>query len=259
MKKIVKIIISIIFFVYIVFGLILFIFQKRLVYYPNKQDFNSCTNFKDSEKINIERTRMYYKKNSDKLVVFYHGNAGSACARTYLKEKFEKLELSYIFVEYTGYSNDSSNPTKNLLLKDVERVNQFLIDKNFSQITLMGESLGTALATYHSTIMNVDKLLLISPFFSMAELASNNFKIYPISLLLRENYNNGKWIGNSKAKSLEIIHGNIDEIIPIEQSKKLYNKVVMTNKKYIEVVGANHNDIYEFDETNKNINQFLVE
>lgn len=259
MKKKLKIIILGFVTLYFGVGLILFIFQKSLVYFPDNQDFNTCSFFEDSEKINIDGTRMYYKKNSDKLVVFYHGNAGSACARTYLKKKFEKLGLSYIFVEYAGYSSDTNKPTKKLLLKDVEKVNQFLIDKDFSQITVMGESLGTALAIYHSTIMDVDKLLLISPFFSMAEVASNNFRIYPISLLLRENYDNGKWIENSKTKSLEIIHGNIDEIIPIEQSKKLYNKVFIANKKYIEVIGANHNDIYGFDETNKNINQFLVE
>lgn len=259
MKKYIKIIVIVSTTLYFSLGLLLFIFQKNLVYYPNKQDFDSCINFEDSEKINIEGTRMYYKKNSDKLVVFYHGNAGSACGRTYLKEKFEKLGLSYVFVEYSGYANDNKKPTKNLLLKNVRNVIQFLSDKKISQTTVMGESLGTALAIYHSMITDVDKLLLISPFFTMADMANNSIKIYPLSLLLKENYDSADWIMSSKAKYLEIIHGSIDDIIPIEQSKRLYNKVAITNKKYIEIIGANHNDIYKFDETNKNINQFLVE
>jgi len=259
MEKNIKNIFIIIIFIYFGIGLILFIFQKNLIYYPSNQDFNSCPSFENSEKVIVNGTRMYYKKNGDKLVVFYHGNAGSACSRTYLKEKFDELGLSYVIVEYTGYSNDINKPTNKLLLKDVENVNKFLINKNFSQIILMGESLGTALAIYHSTLMNVDKILLISPFYRMSEIASNNIKIYPISLLLRENYDSDKWIENSKTKKLKIIHGNIDDIIPIEQSKKLYNKATIDNKQYIEINGANHNDIYGFDETDKEINRFLIE
>lgn len=235
----------------------MFICQKRFIHYPNNQDFNSCTNFKDSEKLNIDGTRIYYKENSEKLIIFYHGNAGSVCDRIYLKERFEKLNLSYIFVEYAGYSNESRTPSKALLMKDVLNVNRFVIDKKFSKITIMGESLGTALATYQSTILTVDKLLLISPFFSIEDLVKKDFKIYPISLILTENYNNARWVKKSKAKNIEIIHGREDEIIPIEQSRKLYQEINITNKKIIEVDRAHHNDIYSFNETENNINQFL--
>ncbi|MFC1756459.1 hypothetical protein ACFLY1_00730, partial [Patescibacteria group bacterium] len=73
-------------------------------------DFKSCTFFQDSQKINIGGTRAYYKENSKKLILFYHGNAGSACDRSFLRDEFQKLGYSYIFVEYTGYSNDSRKP-----------------------------------------------------------------------------------------------------------------------------------------------------
>ena len=258
MTKIIKVAILIFFFIYVTTGITLFIFQKDLVYYPNKQDFDSCLGFEDSQKINVNGTRMYFRKNNNKLIVFYHGNAGSACDRTHLKNKFEELGLSYLFVEYYGYSNALNKPTKKLLIKDVENVNEFLNDKNFSETTIMGESLGTALAIHHSTIVEIDKLLLISPFFSMAEVAKNSLKIYPTSPFLKENYESYKWIKNSKAKKLKIIHGNIDDLVPIKQSKELYKKVLITNKEYVEVDGANHNDIYNFEETSKNINQFLV-
>lgn len=259
MKKFIKSIIVIIIFLYVGFGLVLFIFQKSLVYYPDKQDFNLCADFRDSEKLNLNSTRVYYKKNSEKLVIFYHGNAGSACMRAYLKDEFEKQGLSYLFVEYAGYSNDSNKPSKELLMKDVENVNQFIADKQFSKIIIAGESLGTALAVYHSSIASVDKLLLISPFYRMADMAKNNYGIYPISLMLTENYDSAKWIRSSQAKNIEIIHGSADEIVPIEQSRKLFNEARTASKKFVEVAGAHHNDIYNFDETYKNMMEFLSE
>lgn len=257
MEKILKIILKVFLLVYISIGLFLFIYQKSFIYYPDNQDFDSCSNFEDSQKLNINGTRVYYQKNSDKLVIFYHGNAGSACNRLYQKKLFQKLNLSYIFVEYGGYSNDSQKPSKELLTKDVANVSQFAADKKFSKIIVMGESLGTALATYHSSITSVDKLLLISPFFSIKDLVKNTFKIYPMSLILTENYDNALWIKNTKAKNIQIIHGTNDTTIPIEQARKLFQEINIDNKKIIEIDQADHNDIYSFDKTKDSINQFL--
>lgn len=258
MRKNIKIIIIILISVYVVLGLYLYMFQKSFIYYPDKQDFNKCVGFEDSEKLNLNGTRAYYKKNSDKLVIFYHGNAGSTCNRSYLKKEFEKINLSYLFVEYAGYSNDTVKPSKNLLLKDVVNVTEFLSDKNYSEVIVMGESLGTALATYHSTLQRVDKLLLISPFYQMADIAKNSFGIYPIKLILRENYESNEWIKKSMTNNIRIIHGSNDEIIPIEQAKKLYEEINIKNKEFIEVNGAGHNDIYNFSETNKTMIDFLT-
>ena len=257
MKKIIKVAIILILSIYIIFGFILFIFQKKFVYYPDNQNFNYCDGFKDSQKININGTKAYYKKNSEKLVVFYHGNAGSACARSFLKDEFEKQGLSYIFVEYSGYSADTKRPSKELLMKNVENINQFIKSQNFSEVAIAGESLGTSLAVYHSSIANTDKLLLISPFYSMLDIAKVNYGMYPVSLMLTENYDSSEWMKNSQTKDVEIIHGSADDIVPINQSKMLFNEVPTANKKFVEVLGAHHNDIYNFKETYINIDTFL--
>ncbi|NTU98920.1 alpha/beta hydrolase, partial [Candidatus Falkowbacteria bacterium] len=256
-KRLIIISTVIIFLVYTGLGLFLWGVQKSLIYFPSRQDFDSCLGFADSEKLNLNGTRAYFKKNSGKLVVFYHGNAGSACMRTYLKGEFEKVGVSYLIVEYAGFSNDKSKPDKKLLMKDVENVNDFLAGKKFTQIIVVGESLGTALATYHSTLMPIDKLLLISPFYRMVDMAQANYPIYPMSLLLTEDYDSDAWIKASKAKSLEILHGSADEVVPIDQSKKLFESARITDKKYVEVAGAHHNDIYNFKETFDNVTLFL--
>lgn len=255
MKGILKRLLPILIFIYIGFGLIIFLFQKNLFYYPTSQDFNSCKGFEDSEILNVNGTRAYFKSNSENLIIFYHGNAGSACDRSFLKDEFEKLNLSYIFVEYTGYSGDSRKTSKLALMKDVENINEFLKDHHFQTIILAGESLGTSLATYHSSILNEDKLLLISPFYRAVEVAKSHYAIYPISLMLSENYDNSLWIND--LKNVLIIQGEDDEIIPIEQSEKLFNKMKIGNKRRILITDAHHNDIYNFPETYTAINNYL--
>jgi esterase/lipase len=258
MKKFFKTLVKIILISYVGFGILLYFFQKKFVYFPTEQNFNSCQYFQDSEKLNINGTRAYYKKNnSNKLFVFYHGNAGSACDRGYLRDYLDKTDLSYIIVEYAGYSNDVKKPSKELIMKDVENINEFISKQDFTKVIISGESLGTSLAVYHSTLTFVDKMLLISPFYSLNNIAKKNYGFYPISLLSTENFDSGMWMKSSKANEIKIIHGNLDEIVPIEESKRLFNEIKTVNKKFIEVSNAHHNDIYDFNETGANIQEFL--
>jgi len=258
MKKILKSAVKIIVVSYLGFVLILYFFQKNYIYYPNRQDFKTCPYFLDSEKISIDGTRAYYKNNnSQNLFIFYHGNAGSACDRFYMKKYLEKNDLDYLIVEYSGYSNDSRKPSKELILQDVKNINDFVNHKNYQQIIITGESLGASVAVYHSTLIDIDKLLLISPFYSLNNIAKRVYPIYPINLLSTQNFDSSLWMKSSQAKEIRIIHGSQDEIVPIEESKKLFNEIEKVNKEFVVVPHAYHNDIYDFTETDSSINEFI--
>lgn len=260
MNTYIKNTLRVVFTVYFGFGLILFLFQKRFVYFPDNQDFNSCSSFLESEKLDLNGTRVYYRENGFKnLLILYHGNAGSACDRSFWKKYLESLNFSYLVVEYAGYSNDKRMPSKELLLKDVENVNEFTMGKNFENIVVAGESLGTSMAAYHSTLTSVNKLLLISPFYSLNDIAMRDYWMYPIPLLFTENFNTGAWMKKTKAIKIEILHGVLDEIVPLQNSKKLFDNIETNEKKFIEVDGAHHNDIYNFNKTSENIRRFLSE
>jgi esterase/lipase len=255
MKKTLLRILIIFICVYCGFSLFLFIFQRKVLYFSNDQDFQSCKGFLDAKKVTVEGTRMYFKKNSDNLIVFYHGNGGSACDRSFLKETFDKQNLSYIFVEYAGYSNDIEKSSKEKLMRDVEHTNNYIKDHNFSKVILAGESLGASLALYHSSLMNEDKVLLISPFYRLVELAQKRFSIFPIWLLLTERYDNSLWIKD--LRDVLILHGENDTLIYKEESEKLFDAIDITNKKRVLILGANHNDIYDFEQTINEIRSYI--
>ena len=242
--------------VYVLYGLFLYIFQGSFIYFPDKQDFNECSGFSDAEKVNINGTRFYYKYNTDKLLVFYHGNAGSACGRTYVKNQFEKMNYSYIFVEYAGYSNDARKPSKKLILQDVENTISFIKKKKFSEIVLAGESIGTGPASYHASLTKPDKIILMAPFTRMSDVAKKHYAIYPIKLLLRNEYDNERWLKDTSSTIL-IIHGTKDDVVPIKLSKKLSENI--KNAKHITIDRAGHNDLYDYEEAWNAINRFLKE
>ena len=234
----------------------MYLIQAKFVYFPDKRGFYSCSAFNDAQKLDANGTRFYFKKNSDRLVIVYHGNAGSACDRHFLKKVFEDAGYSYIFAEYAGYADDKKSPSKKLLMQDAKNIGSFVKDGKFSKVVLFGESLGTALASYHSTLADVDGIILVAPFDSMLNIAKRQYPIYPVGLLLREDYDNIKSLKGYKGK-ITIIHGSKDGIVPISMARNLFDRLDTDKKSFIEVEGAGHNDIYDFKQAISAINESL--
>jgi uncharacterized protein len=233
----------------------MYLSQSSFIYYPDRANFLECSRFKDYQKIVYNGTRFYYLNKSKEIIVFYHGNAGSACDRSILKALFEKNNRSVIFVEYAGYSNDVKSPSKNLILNDVKNIINFLAVTGYSNISVIGESIGTGAVAYHAYTGEVDSLVLLSPFDKLSNVAQTKYAFLPISLLLSEDFDNEKWLKNYSGR-LVIIHGTNDIIIPIEFSKRLYEQL-NTTKTYLAVENAGHNDLYTYKEVIKIIDGFL--
>lgn len=243
--------------IYIIFGAILFFKQTDFIYFPDKQDFDSCKPFADTKKINFNGTRMYFRQGSDKLIVFYHGNAGSACSRATLKSEFDRLGISYLFVEYAGYSNDTIKPEMKLILNDVSNANNLINSKNYTELIIMGESIGTGPASFHSNLAFADKVILIAPFSSLKDYAKMRFFMYPVSMMLKENYDNELWLKGYNGRLL-ILHGDSDSTISPHFSEKLFGSVPASDKSYILIPGAGHNDIYQHNATLSHLADFIM-
>ena len=185
---------------------------------------------------------MYVVESSSDVVVYYHGNAGYACDRSSIKETFEKTGLSVIFVEYTGYSNDDKKPSMKVILKDVENVHDYV--KKFRNVTVYGQSIGSGAASYQASLGGVDKLMLVTSFTSFADVGQSKYFMYPVKLMITENYDNVKWLKDYKVNVL-IIHGDRDFIIPSKHSLRLYERLKTEKKDYVLIQGKGHTYIWD--------------
>lgn len=247
--------------VYFGFGLFIFLGHRNMIYHPNllERDFHNCPAFVDSEKLNMNGTRAYYKHISDKIVIVYNGNAGSACDRAHLRFVFEEAGHSHLFVEYAGFGGDDRTPSRALLFQDVENVVSFLDTANYTEVVIFAESIGSGVASYHSTLMHVSRIILISPFDSLISVAKNKFPMYPMFLLEKfsdENFDNIDLLSSFQGE-LKILHGTKDNIVPIRHSKNLFENMTTENKTLVKIEGAGHNDMYNFEQTWNSINSFF--
>lgn len=244
---------------YLLFGAILYVGQRRFIYHPNNQNFLDCPGFENYEKREINGTRFYYLPTaSTEVFIYYHGNAGSACDRSVLKDFWEPYGMSMIFVEYAGYSNDTTAPTQEALLRDVENINTFVSQQAYDRITLYGESIGSGPATYHTTLANVDTVLLMAPFPQLADVAANLYPAYPVRRFIRDDWPIESWLRDYQGR-LVILHGDQDSVIAPELSERLFASISTNDKHRILIEGANHNDIYGFAQFWSSVDAFLLE
>lgn len=230
---------------YLSLWVFLYFFQSHLIYHPSQGDFYDCKELENYNKITYNNTRFYKLSQWGKWVlIHYHGNAWRACDRAFKQWILELSGNDIIFVEYSWYGWDSLSPNKTRLEKNVRDIKRYITKSWYNTVIVYGESIGTWLASYHASLWKVEKLLLVSPFSSIWDLAQKHYSIYPISLLLRENYDN-IWYLKNFSKDIIIIHGINDVVIPINLSKKLYDSLDnVEQKQYFLIPESGHNDIW---------------
>jgi len=240
---------------YISFGVFLTLNQEKIVYHPFPGDFESCSNFASAEKITYQGTRMYVSTTTGPTIVLYHGNAGSACDRYFYAAEFTQAGYGYIIVEYAGFSNDIREPSHELIKKDVENVISYLQSKNIEESIVVGESIGTGFATHHAHLDPPERLLLISPFTNLSDIAKERFWFYPTSLLVDDALDNVASLKNYSGE-VTIIHGTDDSIIPYKLGRQLFESIT-TEKNFISITGVGHNDLFTVQQTFSALQDFL--
>lgn len=241
---------------YIGFGLILTLQQERVIYQPGNQDFAACPALAGSNKIEHNGTRMYAGGPADAPVaVLYHGNAGSACDRAFYANYFTQAGYQYRLVEYAGYSNDPRAPTHDRIKQDVRNVIAHLKHTGVPNVAIVGESIGTGVAAHHASLAPPNKLLLVAPFTSLADVARHRFWFYPTGWLVDNAFDTAP-ILEDYAGPVTIIHGTNDTIIPFAQGQTLAERR-SASTTFVAVNGAGHNDIFSFAEYRAALERFL--
>lgn len=243
---------------YLIFGTIFFLTQKSFIYFPPNQEFNQCTGFLDYKKADYNDTRFYLRERSgEEVFVYYHGNADSTCTASYLRPIFERSNSTLIFVEYSGYSNDDTKPSRNKILQDVRNIDNYIRNKSYTKVTVYGQSLGSGAASYHASLGNVQNLILVTPFSKLSDVVQSKMIIYPASILLTEEYDNIKWLSDYKEK-ITIIHGDNDRVISNRISQKLSDSLISKEKEYVLIEGGKHNNLWSSVEFRNSLLKALI-
>ena len=231
---------------YCIILVLAYFLQEKMMFFPSGE-FGKCPQAEHMEVSAVEAGNLrFYIRKADRpelCMVFFHGNAGSACDRMYFIEMFKDLPADLVVFEYPGYGGDPRKPGENMILEEALALIKHL-QSTFSEKTpvfLAGESLGCGVVTYLAGQTRVKGLILISPYTSIVDVAAAHYPFLPVRLLARNRFPAGEWAQNVKDPAIAF-HGKIDTIIPIRFARQQMENF-QQEAQLVEIENTGHNDI----------------
>lgn len=148
---------------------------------------------------------------------------------------------SLFLVNYRGYGGSSGRPSERALAEDAVAVFDH-VRQSHAHVTAMGRSLGSGVAVRLASERRVARLVLVTPYDSLVNVAREYFRWLPVGLLLRDRYDSASRAGQVEAPVLLVIAAE-DEIIPRRRSQALVNAFRPGQARVVIAPGVGHNTL----------------
>ena len=239
-------------FLLIIAGLILWRsnIQNRLIYYPDSSlpseqwlTANNLTYWPSSLKDYRGFVSINETKPLNGTIIVFHGNAGTAADRLFYLKYLATLGYRVILAEYPAYGRRKGEVGEKVFVSDASETVYLAFELYGGPLYLLGESLGcgVAAAVAKHAKVEIDGIILITPWDTLASVARSMFPYFPVRLFLKDKYDN---IGNLEffKNGIAVIGAERDEIVPVEHANRLYLALPSKAKKKWILKGVGHND-----------------
>lgn len=191
------------------------------------------------------------------VVVHFHGNAEQIANVGWLAEAYAARGFSFAAIEYPGYPGAAGEPTEEGILRAAEQGLEYLtreLGVARERLVLSGQSLGTGVAVAMAARGWGTRLVLVSPYTSLADVAAHVAPWLPARLLVRERFEAAGWAGQVSVPVL-ILHGARDQLIPVELGRELATR--FASVRLLELPEAGHNDVWDAPEALQEVLAFV--
>lgn len=232
--------------------------QQRMIYYP--RPYGEDQALPDRGQVLKYTTRQgrqsaFYlapsgaDKNPARLWLLCGGNASLALDWLDLLGDFPDPAAGFLLLDYPGYGDNQGRPGPTAIMASIEAALAALalhlgIERADleGRIMVMGHSLGAAAVLGYAARHPVGRIVLVSPFTSLKDMAVHHVGPLPAWTLLHDYDNRARLkeiLGRSVAPPITIIHGDHDRVVPVEMAREL---AALSNQiNYLEIARGDHN------------------
>jgi fermentation-respiration switch protein FrsA (DUF1100 family) len=179
------------------------------------------------------------------VVLYFHGN-GDFLAGFF--GRFRQIiadGTGVVALSYRGYAGSSGQPSEWGLLQDAAAAYAFTTARySAEKIVAWGFSLGTGVAVTLAAEQPVGKLILEAPYTSLADVAASLFPIFPVRLVMKDQFRSDERIARVSAPLL-IMHGARDATIPIMFGERLFARA-HEPKQFVRFPEGDHNNLDDY-------------
>ncbi len=249
--------------VYIIICVLIFLFQKRFIYFPYRdlvaRPDQYGLEYRDvflsvpsGPKIHgwlvepkLEGVSHSRFRALGRNIIFFHGNGGNISYSIDTVDLFASLGFRTFIIDYGGYGRSEGSANEEGLYAAGRAALDFFckqVDLPPEEIVFVGRSLGGGVALELALETPPAALVLESAFSSIHAMSGTLRYLFPLQILLTEKFDNLAKIPRL-ACPLLVVHSPADEIVPFAQGQRLFEAATCT-KSFLEIRG-DHNHGYQ--------------
>lgn len=256
---IVKILIAL-FLIYMLSVIYAYIFQRRMMYRPDKHvvtpymnetpEFETVT-LKTADGLSIEAFYKEPQRTTDgrlyPTILYMHGNTGPASDAAHKLIPIADEGFGILLQEYRGYGGNQGKPSESGLINDSEAGLHYIHIQqgNEAQVVYWGMSLGTGVANGLVERRAPAAFIQECGFTAMADVAKIHYWYFPVKYLLKDTYLSMKR-ARSMTAPLLVLHGQRDRTIPYVQGQTYFEAAGSEDKEIKLYPEGRHVNLYDY-------------
>lgn len=197
--------------------------------------------------------RFFINQQDSPVILYFHGNGEVVSDYVYFWDDYKAIGVSLLVVDYRGYGWSTGRPLTTKMLPDAEvvadKLPKILEAAGVNQdvpIFIMGRSLGSAPAIYLAlTKANLFKGLIVESGYADAPSLFGRLGIVIPDGMRKDDLLPINNVSKMKRVTLPllIIHGEIDNLIPLSHGKENFTASPVADKQLLVISGAGHNNL----------------
>ena len=220
----------------------LFAFQRSLIYYPQPR-FNPEGSILMTLPVGTATVHVSTRPHVGPAALIYFGGNAEDVSQDIpdLADAFPNRAIYAL--HYPGYGGSSGSPSQ----KAIFVASLALFDRVHAEhqnVVVVGRSLGSGVAVWIARERPIARIILVTPFDSLADVASEQYRFLPVRWLLRDKFESWRYAPTVEAQTRIIVAEN-DELVPRFSTDRLRSRFQEGLVSYIVVPKVGHNTIQD--------------
>jgi uncharacterized protein len=218
---------------------VLLMFQRSLIYFPRPRSNQRAVMMQVPSPAGPVLVSTRPAAGSEALI-YFGGNAEDVSLN--LPDFSQAFPNHAIYLlHYPGYGGSAGCPSEKSIMAAAFALFD-TVHAMHPDVVVIGRSLGTGVAVQVAAARPIVRLVLVTPFDSLTDVAAAHFPFIPVRWLLSDKYDSWKYAPQVTAPTRIIVAGK-DEIIPRATTERLGTRFKAGNVSRIVIPNVGHNAI----------------